>query len=274
MGMISEPNAPQPDTFEMVRRVPCEALNGIVSAISGYRENLRGHYRQRETASLTVPLVISFGAPFSIGLGGVPGHNDRVASFAAGLFAGPVVIDSFGQSCCVQIDFTPLGARRFFRMPMRELTARMVDLGDVLGPEGQALRERLGNTPDWEPRLKLAERFVLNRVAEAQSSPSPVAWAFGQIVAKSGSVSVAKLAARIGWSRKHLASRFDDEIGLGPKALSRIVRFRRVLGMSGAETDAGWADLAAACGYSDQAHLAREFRALAGVTPSEWRSQR
>lgn len=274
MGTISEPNAPQLGTFEMVRRVPCEALNGVVSAISGYRECAHGHYRQREAASLTIPLVISFGAPFLIGLGKEPGHNDRVASFASGLFAGPVVIDSFGQSCCIQIDFTPLGARRFFRMPMTELTARMVDLGDVLGPEGRALRERLGNTRGWEHRLMVAESFVLNRIAKAQASPSPIAWAFGQIVAKSGSVSVAKLGAHIGWSRKHLAARFDDEVGLGPKALSRIVRFRRVLGMSGAEPDAGWADLAVACGYSDQAHLAREFRALAGVTPSEWRSQR
>jgi hypothetical protein len=93
MSVISEPNAPQPGTYEMVRRMPCGALNGIVSALSGYREYVDGHYRQQEAASLTIPLVISFGAPFSIGLGGLPGHNDRVASFASGLFAGPVVID-------------------------------------------------------------------------------------------------------------------------------------------------------------------------------------
>jgi AraC-like DNA-binding protein len=30
------------------------------------------------------------------------------------------------------------------------------------------------------------------------------------------------------------------------------------------------ADLAADCGYFDQAHLAREFRALAGCPPSQW----
>ena len=30
------------------------------------------------------------------------------------------------------------------------------------------------------------------------------------------------------------------------------------------------ADLAADCGYYDQPHLAREFRALAGCTPASW----
>ncbi|TIP54678.1 MAG: AraC family transcriptional regulator, partial [Mesorhizobium sp.] len=69
------------------------------------------------------------------------------------LYAGPVVIESFGGACCVQINFTPLGARRFFGLPMSELTDRMVGLDDVLGPEGIALRERLGNARDWSARF-------------------------------------------------------------------------------------------------------------------------
>jgi AraC-like DNA-binding protein len=149
----------------------------------------------------------------------------------------------------------------------------MIDLVDILGAEGQALRERLGNTPGWDDRLKVAENFVLQRIGDTQVNPSPVAWAFRQIEASSGAVSIARLAERIGWSRKHLAARFDDEVGLGPKTLSRIVRFHRAIGMSRIEPHTGWADLAAACGYSDQAHLAREFRELAGATPSEWRRQ-
>ncbi|TGV63702.1 AraC family transcriptional regulator, partial [Mesorhizobium sp. M2D.F.Ca.ET.160.01.1.1] len=113
----------------------------------GYRETAAGHFRNVEYASLTVPLVISFAEPFAIGLGRAPDDNDRFASFAAGLFAGPVMIESFGGACCIQVNFTPLDARRFFRLPMRELTDNMVVLDDVLGAEGAALRERLGNTP-------------------------------------------------------------------------------------------------------------------------------
>ena len=52
-------------------------MASLVSRIAGYREKERGHFRQVEAASLDIPLVISFGEPFAIGLGRTPGSNDR-----------------------------------------------------------------------------------------------------------------------------------------------------------------------------------------------------
>ncbi|BCG87772.1 AraC family transcriptional regulator [Mesorhizobium sp. 113-3-9] len=253
--------------FEMRRRLPDPVLDGIVSDICGYRETAPGHVRNVEYASLTVPLVISFAEPFAIGLGKAPGDNDRFASFAAGLFAGPVMIESFGAACCVQVNFTPLGARRFFRLPMSELTDSMVVLDDVLGAEGMALREQLGNASDWTARFDLAEAFVAARLANAVETPLEIAWAYDRIITSDGRTRIASIAERLGWSRKHLAEKFMDATGIGPKTLSRIVRFNRALGLS-REPTADWADIAADCGYADQAHLVREFRVLAGETPT------
>ncbi|RVA22511.1 AraC family transcriptional regulator, partial [Mesorhizobium sp. M7A.F.Ca.US.001.01.1.1] len=218
-----------------------------------------GHMRNVEYASLTVPLVISFAEPFAIGLGKAPGDNDRFASFAAGLFAGPVVIESFGGACCVQVNFTPLGARRFFRLPMSELTDSMVVLDDVLGAQGLALRERLGNVPDWTTRFDMAEAFVTARLENAAETPLEIAWAYDRIITSGGRTRIASIAERLGWSRKHLAGSFSNAIGMGPKTLSRIVRFNRALGLSRQQA-VDWADIAADCGYADQAHLVREFR--------------
>ena len=253
--------------FEMRRRLPDPALEDIVTDICGYRETAAGHFRNVEYASLTVPLVISFAEPFAIGLGRAPGENDRFASFAAGLFAGPVVIESFGAACCVQVNFTPLGARRFFSLPMSELTDSMVVLDDVLGAEGIALREKLGNAPDWTARFDIAETFVAARLSKAAETPVEIAWAYDRIITSGGRTRIASIAERLGWSRKHLASSFSNAIGIGPKTLSRIVRFNRALGLS-RQPSADWADIAADCGYADQAHLVREFRDLAGRTPT------
>ncbi|MBZ9721793.1 AraC family transcriptional regulator [Mesorhizobium sp. AD1-1] len=253
--------------FEMRRRLPDPRLQGIVSDICGYREMAPGHMRNVEYASLTVPLVISFAEPFAIGLGKAPGDNDRFASFAAGLFAGPVVIESFGGACCVQVNFTPLGARRFFRLPMSELTDSMVVLDDVLGAQGLALRERLGNAPDWTTRFDMAEAFVTARLENAAETPLEIAWAYDRIITSGGRTRIASIAERLGWSRKHLAGGFSNAIGMGPKTLSRIVRFNRALGLSRQQA-VDWADIAADCGYADQAHLVREFRDLAGETPT------
>ncbi|RWK62500.1 AraC family transcriptional regulator [Mesorhizobium sp.] len=255
------------DRFEMVRRAPGSRLRGSVTDLCFYRETAPGRLRNVEYASLTVPLVISFAEPFAIGLGKEPGGNDRFASFAAGLYAGPVVIESFGGACCVQVNFTPLGARRFFGLPMSELTDRMVGLDDVLGPEGIALRERLGNARDWSARFAIAETFVAARLTEARETPAEIAWAYDRIIVSGGRIRVASLADRLGWSRKHLSGKFSNAIGVGPKTLSRIVRFNRALGLS-RQDKSDWADIAADCGYADQAHLVREFRDLAGETPT------
>ena len=258
---------PVADRFEMVRRAPGDRLQGAVTDICGYRETAPGRFRNVEYASLTVPLVISFAEPFSIGLGKEPGDNDRFASFAAGLYAGPVVIESFGGACCIQINFTPLGARRFFGKPMSELTDSMVGLDDVLGLEGIALREQLGNARDWSTRFAIAETFVATRLTEARAIQAEIAWAYDRITASGGRMRIASLADRLGWSRKHLAGSFSNAIGVGPKTLSRIVRFNRALGLS-RQGENDWADIAADCGYADQAHLVREFRDLAGQTPT------
>jgi AraC-like DNA-binding protein len=256
--------------FEMAERRLPAALAGLVSRITGYRETEPGHFRQVEAASLDIPLVVSFGEPFAIGLGRAPGSNDRYGSFAAGLFPGPVTIDSFGASNCIQVNFTPLGARRFFRMPMTELTDRMVTLDDVLGAEGTALREELGGAADWEKRFDIAEAFVMRKLGGAVAPSPEIAWAFAKIAASGGRAKVASIARGIGWSRKHLARRFTDEIGLGPKSVSRIVRLNRAI--AAARTGEGWAGIAADCGYADQAHLVREFRELAGNSPVAWAS--
>jgi AraC-like DNA-binding protein len=107
---------------------------------------------------------------------------------------------------------------------------------------------------------------------------------------------VAELAAETGLSARRLGALFRDEFGLSPKEAGRVFRFthaRRRIGQAatgeGLGTTAGadgaggpgragggpgaaatLAALAAECGYYDQAHLAREFRALAGCPPSQW----
>ncbi len=99
-----------------------------------------------------------------------------------------------------------------------------------------------------------------------------MARAWRALLATGGQATVPDLAAETGWSERHLRSQFRAEIGLTPKAAARVIRFdraRRRLQARG-HGPARLADLAADCGYYDQAHLDREFRALAGCPPTRW----
>jgi AraC-like DNA-binding protein len=144
----------------------------------------------------------------------------------------------------------------------------MAEIGDVLGHEGRLLHERLAEIPDWTARFDLVEAFLMRR---AQHHPSrEIGHAYRGMAHAAGQVRVADLARDIGWSRKHLADRFRAEIGLAPKVVARIMRFEHACRLARAAGPGGWALIAAEAGYADQAHLVREFRALAGERPSEW----
>ncbi|MDP9138147.1 MAG: helix-turn-helix domain-containing protein, partial [Pseudomonadota bacterium] len=202
-----------------------------------------------------------------------PGPDDRYGTFAAGLSDRPVTIDSFGSSHCLQIDFTPEGARRFFRLPMCELANRMVALGDVLGGQADELRERLGEMTSWPARFAFVEAALLERLKGNLPASPAITWAYGKLLETGGAMRIGALCERLDCSRKHLVSKFHEEIGLPPKAVARIIRFNHALGLARQGPESGWADIAAACGYADQSHLCREFRDLAGEMPSAWQAR-
>jgi len=150
----------------------------------------------------------------------IPGAGWVGLDPTSGLFAGHVVIDSTGASACVQVNFTPLGAFRFFGVPVGELCGRMVPLEDMSDAGLGELRRRLEDTADWNQRLKLAEAFIAARLRRAPAEHPATAAAFRTLCAGYGEVPVATVAARVGWSRKQLAQRFRDEVGLPPKAVA------------------------------------------------------
>ena len=262
------PDLGAPIAFEVIRRAPSERAAGLICGMTGYRETAAGRFYQREAAPLRLPLIISLGSPFLIALGRDPTPADRQPSFAAGLHAGPVHIESDGGAECVQVDFTPLGAYRFFGGAVVELAARMVDIGDVLGHEGRHLHERLGATPSWQRRFELLEEFILRRSGRLPSSE--VAFAYRKLALTGGGARISSLAKEIGWSRKHLTTRFRSELGLAPKPFARMLRFHQACRLARSGTAQDWAGIAAESGYADQAHLVREFMVMAGESPTSW----
>ncbi|WP_245315387.1 AraC family transcriptional regulator [Bradyrhizobium yuanmingense] len=222
----------------------------------------------RHAAPLALPLLVNLGTPFRIALGHRPDTADARPSFAAGLFPGPVVIESDGRAECVQVDFTPLGAYRFFGGAVPDLTARIVGLDDILGRHGRELRARVAEAAGWQRRFEIVEEFVLRR---AVHEPSPeVAFALETLWRGAGAVRIADIASDIGWSRKHLTRRFHREIGAPPKTLAQMLRFHRACVLARTDGAGGWAAIAADAGYADQAHLARDFRMFSGETPTGW----
>jgi AraC-like DNA-binding protein len=144
----------------------------------------------------------------------------------------------------------------------------------VLGPVAFELHERVRAAPTWPQRFAVLDEVLLRELRDNQPASPEVSQAWRALLASGGTAAVPELAREAGWSSRRLGTRFQAEVGLGPKQAARVVRFDRARRLLQRRVTAAGqpelASLAAACGYYDQAHLAREFRALAGCPPSRW----
>ena len=87
---------------------------------------------------------------------------------------------------------------------------------------------------------------------------------------------IGEVCGRLGLSNRHLIEQFRDVVGLTPKTMSRVQRFHAVMAATEGRRpgEVAWAPLAYRFGFSDQAHLVREFRRFSGVTPMEFLARR
>jgi AraC-like DNA-binding protein len=260
-----------------VRR-PGEALRPYVSWCTGYRQAGAEPAVHRGLPSPWLTMIVTLDEPLVMARHPDPRQPASTHDFLlGGLHTAPALVTHDGRQSGIQLALTPLGARALLGMPAAELAGIDVEAADVLGRLAGEVRERVLSAPDWAGRFAVLEEFLAGRVraAQAPGGPAPrpeVSYAWDRLRRSRGTVSVTDLAAETGWSARHLGAQFRAETGLSPKAGARVIRFdlarRRLLRRQDAGGRVVLADLAAECGYYDQAHLARDFRDLAGCPPS------
>ncbi|GAA2401841.1 helix-turn-helix domain-containing protein [Nonomuraea africana] len=244
----------------MAEGVPRAALRPYVTRLCAYQERYDRPLTRTEPAVPGAVLILAFGAPMEVG-------GARLTSFTGGLGDRATVTRVAAPTEGVEVLLTPFGARRLFGVPMRELTNLVLPVDDLLPGWGRTAGERLAGLTSSAARLALAESLLAARILAAPPPDPPVRWAWDRLVASCGSVSVASLARSLGWSHRHLVARFHDQVGLTPKASARVIRFDRA--MSLLREGLPLSEVAASCGFYDQPHMNREFRAMAGAPPGQ-----
>jgi AraC-like DNA-binding protein len=171
----------------------------------------------------------------------------------------------------VGVSFRPGAAGAVLGTSLEELADRHVELAAIWGSRGVDLHDQLRSARDPVQAFRILERNLLARIYR----PLLLHPAVGQaLAAPAGSLSPARIAdlqRASGYSPKHFINLFRFAVGIKPKHYYRIRRFNSVVAAMAAGRHSGLGDLAAAMGYSDQAHLTREFREFAGVTPTQYR---
>ena len=262
---------------------PAAGLRPLVSWYTGYRQAGVAPALHRGLPSPFLTVIFTLDEPLEIAAHPDPRQpGGRYDTLVGGLHTAPALITHDGRQSGIQIGMSPLGARALLGVPAGELTSLDVEGADVLGPLAAQISERLRETADWPRRFEILSELLLDRAGAAATSTMPgispeVRYAWQALLRSGGRIGVAQLAADTGWSDRHLRAQFRLEIGLTPKAAARVIRFdrarRRLIGRVRAGGAPDLAGLAADGGYYDQAHLDREFAALAGCAPSAWLAQ-
>jgi AraC-like DNA-binding protein len=249
---------------------PHPSLRAHVREYSGWAEQMAAPLVRREPPTEDVPVIINFGAPVRLYDQQDQSRWTDYGSFTTGAYDTFVLVGSTGPSAGLQVNLSILGARLFLGRPLRELRNRAVELEDVFGRDARRLTRELYDARSWDARFGILDRELTGRILTARTPSAAVLCAWSRLVATGGRASIGQIVSDVGCSQKHLIAQFREEIGLSPKTLGRVLRFGRAVRIikerGGAVT---LTEVALDCGYYDQAHFSRDFRAFAGVTPTE-----
>ncbi|MCG8650865.1 MAG: helix-turn-helix transcriptional regulator, partial [Pirellulales bacterium] len=128
-----------------------------------------------------------------------------------------------------------------------------------------------------QPHAETVHQALTTVLASRLESATPVdplaSAAVREIVRTGGDCSITGLARAVGLSVRHLQRRFRNAVGISPKQFCRIRRFRSAAAELLRVSPRSWINVAYEYGFSDQAHLAREFSQLIGLTAQELRQR-
>ncbi len=211
-----------------------------------------------------VELILNFGARFSQHDGEVKSLQPR--NFLVGQMTGPILISPTGVVELLGVRFQPGGTMPFLHTPMHEFTDRVTDFESLAPAFHRTLLDASENVSGMSERVAVVESLLVNYLSRCKQDSWLLPLA-SRVVRSGGLISVDYLARMSGVSNRQLERRFLHEVGVGPKLLSRILRFQQVF-RAVERCDGGWAPVALECGYYDQAHLIRDFNQFAHQTPS------
>lgn len=156
------------------------------------------------------------------------------------------------------IRFQSGAAASFFRADFQQFTDRQADLSEIAGRRAVDWKTRLDDVATDSGRRERCASLLPH-----PEPPDPVQPALRLLERRT----VIEVAAQCGLSSRQLQRRTLELCGLTPKQLGRILRFRRASTLA---PQLRPSELAMECGYSDQSHLAREFRAFTGCAMSDF----
>ena len=181
--------------------------------------------------------------------------------------SGTFAVRPRGPLGVITVRLKPEGAARLARASMHELINVKIGLRNIFRDHDIALlEERVMESGSSSERIARVESFLLENFREDREE-SVFSRASSWLRSNPG-LRMGKLASVLDISERHLSRGFRATFGISPKQYARLARIEKVI--AARKRGLGWADVAYACGFTDQAHLIHDFGTIVGGTPAEF----
>lgn len=258
----------------MWRRAPLRPLHGsVIELWAGLVSGTFSRHRVFPNGEVMLMLHIDSGQRLTEHDGAPAGRLLR-QGIVAGIQEAPATYESFAPIRVVSARLTPLGAFRLLGgLPQAEIAGGVFDVAELLPRSSHAeqLRARMHEAADLGQALDLFEAWLLARQRAAPEPHAATLRASAALERRPGQ-SIGTLARECGLSPRRLHELFMHEVGVSAKRVARLMRFRRGLDQLIRTPQLDLCELALCLGYYDQAHLCRDFRELAGMSPLQYRA--
>jgi AraC-like DNA-binding protein len=184
----------------------------------------------------------------------------------AGQMERRVDVQPSGVIHTVGIHFRPAGLAAFVAGDLSRFANRVQPLEGAIEENLKALVIRLKAARTSQRKVVMLEGFLRARLRPGDSA---MAMAANELSEAQGSVDLEAMARRFRLSDRQFRRRFETAVGLPPKRFSRLIRFQRVFEQRLESNARAWSQVALECGYYDQPHFNRDFRAFSGARPRE-----
>lgn len=253
--------------MEAVPHIPPPALRPYVAGALGYRMPALPGAVHRGLPSRFLTLVIDLDAPLEVRwpAGAIASHG-----VVGGLHTTPALIEADREQVGLEYALSPMACRGILGVPAGAIGGLSLDLAEIFGAEAARLVDRVACAATWRERFHLVDSVLLARLDDAVPPDPLVEAVWALTFGLGGRLPVAEIADRVGYTRRHLTERFRVATGVTPKQAARVARFEHARQVLSRPERPAPARVAVSCGYADQSHLCREWRALAGCTLTSW----
>jgi AraC-like DNA-binding protein len=181
--------------------------------------------------------------------------------------SGTFAVRPRGPLGVITVRLKPEGAARLAQASMHELINVKIGLRNIFRDHDIALlEERVMESDSSSERIARVESFLLENFREDREES--VFSRASSWLRRNPGLRMGKLASVLDISERHLSRGFRATFGISPKQYARLARIEKVI--AARKSGLGWADVAYACGFTDQAHLIHDFGTIVGGTPAEF----